>query len=324
MGKKSKRSRGGPVAGSKKSATSGTGTDTSNGLRLADTDALDADAMAKQAQALLEVPIPERLDGIISSNDADGFPPMTCMVCMVDFPVFDSGDIAPQYCCGKSVCDNCERLGKTFLPDMLGERRCLFCKNAKHSAFLSILQKEASSGKPWAQFMLRMNFISRKSPLRAFSWLLKAARGGNPAAFFKLSSMFMRPDSCSDLYPGFPSDIRVSGALLRRCKLFHSDYVRPCNKLLLDVVEDHGSFGALDDAKAILVHIANDADESTFDGQVDAKAAYLDKGRLPPSSTPGPFVRVKSIWVLGALSSSSILTWGSMPCRDFGFGRAAS
>ena len=86
MGKKSKRSRGGPVAGSKKSATSGTGTDTSNGLRLADTDALDADAMAKQAQALLEVPIPERLDGIISSNDADGFPPMTCMVCMVDFP----------------------------------------------------------------------------------------------------------------------------------------------------------------------------------------------------------------------------------------------
>ena len=120
-----------------------------------------------------------------------------------------------------------------------------------------------------------MNFISRKSPLRAFSWLLKAARGGNPAAFFKLSSMFMRPDSCPDLYPGFPSDIRVPGALLRRCKLFHSDYVRPCNKLLLDVVEDHGSFGALDDAKAILVDIANDADESTFDGQVDAKAAYL-------------------------------------------------
>ena len=199
MGKKSKRRGGGTGDGARgrTKARGGTIGGDSNANTLALVPASGARKASKsETMALLESVRPlESLKGIDSTNED----PNKCAWC--DGKIIFSLGSFHMVCCGKRSCESCrDKIVsnsceiKTLAPDLLGQKRCIFC-NVLGREKNATLMKEAKSGEAWAQYLVAVKcFESDKhrlgTPKDAFDWFQRAAAQNHPESFWRLALMY--------------------------------------------------------------------------------------------------------------------------------------
>lgn len=263
MGKKSKR-RGG-TGGKKSSGSSlknagGQSAITSAGGRDGTLTDLTPENLVSRARALLQVPAPESLKGIVSTND-----PSNCMLCSMDCLIDDT--FAFQHCCGKILCRDCGVSRSCSALDILGQYRCIFC-NVRDLDRHLIRNKEANAGKPWAQCIVGTSFVS-KSPHESFGWFEKAAARGHPFAFIKLARLFASRDE------NFVLDLKLSAELAKKAYSMHSKTRVFANKTLCWVANEHMAMGDMENAGAALRGYEKETDPCAFNGKLDMTAAKI-------------------------------------------------
>ena len=266
MGKKSKRRGGGGSGGKRNAGVSNSRNHAGGGtLATADTDTLFS---AEEAAALLRVPTPNGLKGIISTNDS----PDKCALCFSDL-------LGLEYvsCCGKMCCLDCDEKPEDpleapfFILDLLGNSRCVFC-NALFLKQDAILKQEAQLGRTWAQYSLGRSLEYRPTP-DALHWFRRAANSGHPGAFFELSRMYLGGKLVH-------RDLQLSAAFAEKARSLHPGMGISCNSILLKIAKAHISDGEEDEAYDILLSMSRETDESALNGMLCDNVAARTFGKV--------------------------------------------
>ena len=104
-----------------------------------------------------------------------------------------------KYCCGKCVCVNCSKAGKSYDRN---SGRCLHC-NATSISSIGLLKKHAKKGHGWAQAALGLRYAREGSFYDGVRWFRKAAAKGDPRAMLNMSLCCREGEGCSrDLAEG--------------------------------------------------------------------------------------------------------------------------
>ena len=131
------------------------------------------------------------LKGIINTNDD----PSICAACLLD-PRDDKGCQFINLCCGKCVCEDCNKAMRFCHAKT---NRCLFC-NASNFSSIGVLKKQAKKGNAWAQYNLANRFdighSVAQSDYEAVRWFRKAAAQGHPGALLNLSFCLRLGEGC--------------------------------------------------------------------------------------------------------------------------------
>ena len=268
MGKKSKRRGGGTSNGCRargrtKAQDKDAGDSNAGTLALVPAGGVGTRKASKseteEAMALLEKVQPlASLKGIVSTNDD----PCKCAWCdqRIDF----SADAHFNFCCGRRSCGPCREKIKsnsceTHVSDLLGERRCVFCKVLKRETNMTLLGK-AKSGKSWAQFLVACICLGPEksrfgTPENAFTWLKRAAAQNEPVSIRRLALMYGNREE------GCPRDLKIARAYAKTIGRLHADTRLLCSQTLIMVAEEYLNDGNKDEAMTTVQDVVRDADE---------------------------------------------------------------
>ena len=195
--------------------------------------------MAASSNASSASPSLKGLKGIVNTNDD----PFRCATCPKTIKC-DANSVI-KFCCGKNVCRNCSKAGKSY-DERAG--RCHLC-NATNTRTIGTIKKQAKKGHAWAQLALGAKYVKGETVTQSFydavRWYRKAAAKGNPFAMLNLSAAYRFGDGCS-------RDLVEARAWAQKAASIADSFKDGCINEFALIAREHYQSGKRDEAQSTL------------------------------------------------------------------------
>ena len=196
--------------------------------------------MTRRPTAVGTAPSPHPLKGIINTNDD----PLCCALCSVELPDGFSAIVA---CCGKQVCDACDKADCVYVYDP-STGTCRMCNASLGN--IGIRKKNAKKGHAWAQHLLGLRFSLgngvTQSYYDAVRWFRKGAAKGHPLAYYGLSYRYMNGEG------GCKRDLLEAAKFVKTMVEIDPRFASVADNTMCDIADEYIDGNNYDEAISIL------------------------------------------------------------------------